>query len=187
MSDSAPDPAPDPRPDPASEPAVGPAPGNAFAFRLHPAAAWSLVGAQFVFLLLLGFLPWASLWSRGLGTIVLGVALVVLGAGIAFAAGAGLGRTLTPSPIPRDDGVLVTGGVYAVVRHPIYSGLLIIGAGLVVIGASALHVAAWLGLLSVFMLKSRLEERMLAGRYSSYAAYAARVGRLVPGVGRIRR
>jgi len=187
MSDSAPDLRPDPGHDPASEPAVGPALGNAFAFRLHPAAAWSLVGAQFVFLLLLGFLPWASLWSRGLGTIVLGGALVALGAGIAFAAGAGLGRTLTPSPIPRDDGVLVTGGVYAVVRHPIYSGLLIIGAGLVVIGASALHVAAWLGLLSVLMLKSRLEERMLAGRYSSYAAYAARVGRLVPGVGRIHR
>ena len=174
MSDRVPDPAPDP------------APGNAFAFRLHPAAAWALVGAQFVFLLLLGFLPWGSLWSRGLGTIVLGLALVVLGAGIAFAAGAGLGRTLTPSPIPRDDGVLVTGGVYAAVRHPIYSGLLIIGAGLVVIGASALHVLAWFGLLSVFMLKSRLEERMLAGKYSAYGAYAARVGRLVPGLGRIR-
>lgn len=196
MSDSAPEPepasVPDPVPDPAAEPTpadpdpASPPPSNAFAFRLHPAAAWALVGAQFVFLLLLGFLPWGSLWNRGVGTIVLGLVLVALGAGIALAAGAGLGRTLTPSPIPRDDGVLVTRGVYAIVRHPIYSSLLILGVGLVVIGASALHVLAWVALLSVFMLKSRLEERMLAGRYSAYRAYAARVGRLVPGLGRIR-
>jgi len=36
------------------------------------------------------------------------------------------------------------------------------------------------------MTKSRFEERMLADQYPDYSAYAARVGRLVPGVGRIR-
>lgn len=155
-------------------------------FRLHPAAAWALVGAQFVFLLLLGFLPWGALWSRGVGTLVLGLALVALGVGIALAAGAGLGRTLTPSPIPKADGQLVTSGVFGLVRHPIYSGLLVLGLGLVVIGASVLHLIAWVALLSVLMAKSRFEERMLADQYPDYAAYAARVGRLVPGLGRIR-
>lgn len=156
------------------------------AFRLHPAAAWALVGAQFVFLLLLGFLPWGALWDRGVPTLVLGLALVALGVGVALAAGAGLGRTLTPSPIPKADGVLVTTGVYGLVRHPIYSGLLVLGLGLVVIGASVLHLIAWIALLSVLMAKARFEERMLADQYPDYAAYAARVGRLVPGLGRIR-
>lgn len=162
-------------------------PAPAAGFRLHPAAAWALVGLQFVFLILLGFLPWGSLWPRGIATLVLGLALVALGVGIALAAGAGLGRTLTPSPIPKADGVLVTTGVYGAVRHPIYSGLLVLGIGLVVIGASWLHVLAWLALLSVLMPKSRFEERMLADQYPGYASYAARVGRLVPGIGRIRR
>ena len=162
------------------------APDSAATFRLHPAAAWALVAAQFVFLLLLGFMPWGSLWQRGIGTIVLGLALVGLGVGIAVAAGAGLGRTLTASPIPKADGVLVTTGVFGLVRHPIYSGLLVLGLGLVVIGASALHLLAWVALLSVLMTKSRFEERMLAAQYPDYAAYAARVGRLVPGIGRIR-
>jgi protein-S-isoprenylcysteine O-methyltransferase Ste14 len=155
-------------------------------FRLTPAAAWSLVGAQFVFLLLLGFLPWGDVWPRGVAAVVIGVGLAAVGFGIALAAGAGLGRTLTPSPVPRADGVLVTSGMYALVRHPIYSGLLLLGVGLVVIGGSVLHVIAWFGLLAVLMVKSRLEERMLFGQYADYAAYAARVGRLVPGVGRIR-
>ena len=69
-------------------------------FRLHPAAAWALVAAQFVFLLLLGFLPWGSLWAREVTTIVIGLVLVALGVGIALAAGGALGRTVTPSPIP---------------------------------------------------------------------------------------
>jgi protein-S-isoprenylcysteine O-methyltransferase Ste14 len=159
---------------------------EASAFRLHPAAAWALVGLQFVFLILLGFLPWGELWQRGVGAIVLGLVLVALGFGIALAAGAGLGRTLTPSPIPKADGVLVTSGVYGLVRHPIYSGLLVLGIGLVVIGASVLHLIAWVALLGVLMTKSRFEERMLADQYPDYAAYAARVGRLVPGIGRIR-
>lgn len=155
-------------------------------FRLHPAAAWALVGAQFVFLILLGFLPWGDVWPREIGAIVLGLVLVTLGFGIALAAGAGLGRSLTPTPIPKADGVLVTTGVYGLVRHPIYSGLLVLGVGLVVIGASWLHVLAWVALLSVLMAKSRFEELMLLGQYADYAAYAARVGRLVPGIGRIR-
>ncbi len=154
------------------------------AFRLPPAAAWALVAAQFVFLLLLGFMPWGSLWPRDIASLVIGLVLVALGVGIALAAGGALGRTLTPSPIPKADGQLVTGGVYALVRHPIYSGLLVLGLGLVAIGASVLHLLAWVALLSILMAKARFEERMLADHYPGYRAYAARVGRLVPGVGR---
>lgn len=154
--------------------------------RLHPAAAWALVGAQFVFLLLLAFLPWGDVWKRGVGTIVVGLVLIALGVGIALAAGFGLGRTLTASPVPKSDGELVTSGIYSLVRHPIYTGLLVLGIGLVIIGASVLHVLAWLALLTVLMVKSRFEEWMLSAQYPDYAAYAAEVGRLVPGVGRMR-
>ncbi len=155
-------------------------------FRLHPAAAWALVAAQFVFLLLLGFLPWGSLWPREAATIVIGLVLVALGVGIALAAGGALGRTLTPSPIPKADGQLVTSGVYSLVRHPIYSGLLVLGLGLIAIGASLLHLLAWIALLSIFMAKARFEDLMLLGQYPGYRDYAARVGRLVPGLGRVR-
>lgn len=155
-------------------------------FRLHPAAAWALVAAQFVFLLLLGFLPWGSLWPRDVSAIVIGLVLVALGVGIALAAGGALGRSLTPSPIPKADGQLVTGGVYGLVRHPIYSGLLVLGLGLVAIGASLLHLLAWIALLSILMAKARFEDLMLLGQYPGYRDYAARVGRLVPGIGRLR-
>jgi protein-S-isoprenylcysteine O-methyltransferase Ste14 len=35
-----------------------------------------------------------------------------------------LGQNLTPLPHPRDDGQLVQTGIYGLVRHPLYSGVI---------------------------------------------------------------
>jgi protein-S-isoprenylcysteine O-methyltransferase Ste14 len=94
---------------------------------------------------------------------------------------------LTASPIPRKNAGLVTGGIYGVVRNPIYTGLLLAGLGLVVFGASLWHIVTWLALLALLAGKARWEERMLRARHPDFDAYAARVGRFVPGVGRLRR
>lgn len=153
---------------------------------LHPAAAWSLVATQFALLILLGLLPWGSLWERGMVTLSAGFTLVGLGAILAVIAGTGLGRALTPSPVPRGGAELITTGIYGVVRHPLYTGLLIVGVGLAIIGASVLHLLAWVALFVLLGAKARVEEWMLLKRYDGYAQYAARVGRLVPGIGRIR-
>ena len=150
------------------------------------AAAWTLVAIQLALIMLLVVVPPGTLWVRDGVTVLVGGALIVVGFVIAVIAGVGLGRALTPSPVPRGDAELVTTGVFALARHPIYSGLLVLGAGLAVIGASPWHLGAWVALLVTLMVKSRFEDRMLLERYDAYAAYAARVGRLVPGVGRIR-
>ena len=93
-----------------------------------------------------------------------------------------LGRALTPLPYPRDDARLVTAGMYRYVRHPIYSGVLLMSVGW----------AGWVGslltlgyvLLLAFWLdrKAAREERWLAERYPDYPAYCRRVRRLVPWV-----
>ena len=103
-----------------------------------------------------------------------------------MAAGITLGRALTPSPIPREGSQLVTAGVYRLVRHPLYSGLVLLGAGLFIIGASWWHAALFVALFVLLSVKARLEERMLAARFPEYADYASRTGRIVPGVGRLR-
>ncbi|MFN3707353.1 methyltransferase family protein [Microcella sp.] len=151
---------------------------------VHPALAWGLVGAQFALLIPLAVAPRGDLWVRT--AVVVGIAIALVGAGVVVgvAAGITLGRALTPSPIPREGSQLVTAGVYRLVRHPIYSGLVLLGAGLALIGASWWHGALLLALIALLSLKARLEERMLAARFPEYADYAARTGRIVPGVGR---
>jgi protein-S-isoprenylcysteine O-methyltransferase Ste14 len=92
-----------------------------------------------------------------------------------------LGRSLTPLPHPRDGAELVEGGVYRLVRHPIYGGLVIgsLGYGLVV-QAVATAVVGSLVLLGFFRLKSAREEVWLEQRYSGYSAYRARTRRMLP-------
>lgn len=90
---------------------------------------------------------------------------------------------LTPLPYPRADAELVETGVYGLVRHPIYGGLVIMAAGWGLLTASpaALVVAALL--LGFLELKSRREEAWLERRFAGYAAYRARTRRLIPWIG----
>jgi protein-S-isoprenylcysteine O-methyltransferase Ste14 len=111
--------------------------------------------------------------------IVVGAALMIVGAAFGVWAGRELGRALTPFPKPRPVG-LVTTGPFAVVRHPIYLGFLgvFVGYGLltgpIALALSGLLAALWVG-------KTRVEERMLASVYDGYGAYCGDVRwRIVP-------
>jgi len=82
---------------------------------------------------------------------------------------------LSPLPIPVDGGKLITSGVYAYVRHPMYSGLLLACAGLS-IGSGSLERIALTALLGVVLAKKvGAEEVALAKAYRDYEAYAAKV------------
>jgi protein-S-isoprenylcysteine O-methyltransferase Ste14 len=48
------------------------------------------------------------------------------------------------------------------------------------------HVATAISLVILLSFKARFEERMLLAKFDGYAAYAAKVGRMIPFLGRIR-
>lgn len=139
-----------------------------------------LVGAQFGLLAAIVFMPAGSLWSRGPITLALAGGLVLLGAAAAVLGGISLGSSLTPLPIPRADGELVTKGVYRFIRHPIYAGLLLAALGLTVWGASIVHLVAVGGLAIVLYTKIFYEEKLLSERYPEYRMYTMTTGRLFP-------
>ena len=149
------------------------------------ALALGLVGAQFLLLGALAFLPHGSLWLASLGVVVAAIALGLVGAALAVLGVVGLGPALTASPIPREDAPLITGGVYGLMRSPIYAGLMTGGIALVLVGASAWHIVAWIALVGLLSAKTRWEERMLVAAHPNYRFYGARVGRFMPGVGRL--
>jgi protein-S-isoprenylcysteine O-methyltransferase Ste14 len=111
-----------------------------------------------------------------------GAALTALGAALAFAGLASLGRALTPFPRPRDDASLRQSGVYGWVRHPIYGGLVLASFGWALAWLSVAGAVAALVTLAFFDRKSAYEERLLRARFPEYAAYARRVKKLVPGI-----
>jgi protein-S-isoprenylcysteine O-methyltransferase Ste14 len=111
---------------------------------------------------------------------LLGALLLVAGTVLAVAAGARLGRNLTPFPRPRADGELVTRGVYRHARHPIYGGVLLLALGWSLLQPSWVSGGATILLLWLFDRKARYEERLLMEAYAGYRAYAERTRRFVP-------
>lgn len=113
----------------------------------------------------------------GLGTVT-GAA----GAVLSIAGFVGLGRSLTPFPLPVEHATLRVGGVYGFVRHPIYGGSLLFALGWSML-LSPLALIPSVVLAGLFELKARLEESMLVARFPGYEAYRTRVRwRFVPGI-----
>ena len=82
---------------------------------------------------------------------------------------------------------LVTHGLYRVVRNPIYAAMDLVLAGAVLIAPSPWSLAAAVAVAVALALQTRLEEQHLVALHGDrYLAYAARVGRFVPRVGRLR-
>jgi protein-S-isoprenylcysteine O-methyltransferase Ste14 len=110
-----------------------------------------------------------------------GIALTLAGLGFAIWARLHLGTNWSGQPVIRVDHSLVRTGPYSIVRHPIYTGLLVAFAG------TALVIGAFWALLALFILlivlwmKIRLEEKVLAEEFGeSYIQYKKEVKALVP-------
>jgi protein-S-isoprenylcysteine O-methyltransferase Ste14 len=112
-----------------------------------------------------------------------GVLLAAYGACWLRAGLRALGSSLSPFPRPKAAAVLVTDGVYRRIRHPIYTGVVLLLIGLGMITGNLARIA--LGGLSLlyFNRKAALEERWLAERFPAYAEYRHQVRwRLLPGL-----
>ena len=121
-------------------------------------------------------------WSGALASVtsLAGLALMLGGLVLVGRGLLDLGRNLTPVPHPRDDAVLVETGVYRLVRHPLYGGIIATAFGWSLVAASPLTLLLAVVLTVFFELKSRREEAWLRSRYSGYADYSARTKRFFP-------
>lgn len=92
----------------------------------------------------------------------------------------GLGRNLTPMPAPKAGGSLVTTGIYARLRHPLYASLMALGVGWALAWSSVPGLAL-AGALCLFLhAKARHEESRLCQAFPEYPEYMARVPRYLP-------
>ncbi len=99
----------------------------------------------------------------------------------AIAAGAtALGPSLSVLPRPHHDAAFVSDGVYRRVRHPIYTGVILLAAAWALYRGSLLHVTLAVAIAVFFAAKAVREEQWLLERFPEYEAYRRRTKRFVP-------
>ena len=114
-------------------------------------------------------------------TFALGSGLTGLGLLFTVWARRHIGTNWSATVTIKEGHELVTTGPYAIVRHPIYTGLLLALVG------TALAIAEWRAILAIafalvsFVRKLRVEERWMREHFGeSYRAYCQRTDALVP-------
>ena len=129
------------------------------------------------------WLPWLSARFLPDTMIVDWAGLLMVTAGLALAVWARthLGRNWSGTVTVKEDHELVRSGPYAIVRHPIYTGLLLAMLGTAIILGEWRGLSALCFLSAAFLLKLRREERFMAESFpETYPGYRARVPALVP-------
>jgi len=112
---------------------------------------------------------------------LIGTAITAAGLGFSVWARVHLGRNWSGTVTLKEGHELIRSGPYRLVRHPIYTGLLLAFAG------SALARGEWRGVLAFAITlaalwrKLRLEERWMEETFGeAYARYRAEVAALIP-------
>ncbi len=113
----------------------------------------------------------------------LGVALFSVGGALRLWPVVVLGPRFSGLAAIQRGHTLVTTGIYGVIRHPSYLGLLINSLGLGLAFRSGVGVLLSALILVPLLARIRAEERLLQTQFGDqYDAYRARTSRLIPGV-----
>jgi protein-S-isoprenylcysteine O-methyltransferase Ste14 len=123
------------------------------------------------------------------GTVAaLGAAVFALGAAAMFYVQLAMGESWRIGVEPSERTDLVTTGPFGFARNPIYTAMITAGVGLALLVPSWVALAGLLALILFTQMMVRLvEEPHLGGVHgAAYRDYASRVGRFLPGMGRLR-
>ena len=141
----------------------------------------TVVGAALIFWQVRRVDVAGQLWGTvpALGWVLL--LLAFLGFAFAWWARIHLGTLWSSSVTRKDDHTVVDTGPYAIVRHPIYTGLLLALYATVLERGTIFALAGVLVLTIAFYVKARLEERFLGAELGAdYGRYKRQVPMLVP-------
>jgi protein-S-isoprenylcysteine O-methyltransferase Ste14 len=138
--------------------------------RLVPADGWQRLRVDS---------PWAT---------IVGLAVLLPSTAFALWARVALGTMWSLDPVVKEAHQLRTEGPYGITRHPIYTGMLGMFVGSVLLAGGARSILVLPVAVVLFEAKINAEEGLLSAAFpQEYRRYRQRVPQLIPGLGRLRR
>lgn len=128
-----------------------------------------------------------TLWNvlDGGGALTVGIVLFLAGCVVTLVSQSAMGASWRIGVDPGERTELVTDGPFGVARNPIFSGMIAAAVGLAMIAPTVLTFLAVVLLVVAVELQVRRVEEPYLHATPGWDAYARRVGRFVPRVGRI--
>jgi protein-S-isoprenylcysteine O-methyltransferase Ste14 len=112
---------------------------------------------------------------------IAGAALTYLGLPLTIWSRACLGRYWSGVVALKKDHRLIQSGPYKVVRHPLYSGIILAAIGLATCVTTWTSLLGAAALLACFERRAQKEDALLAGEFGAqFEEYRRRTGRLLP-------
>jgi len=145
-----------------------------------PRKDYLLVIIQFCLFGVFAFLNFNVSFLENFTAKLCGYLLVSIGLLTIFFAFLQLNTNLSPFPSPKKSAVLVTSGMFNIVRHPIYAGIFGLMLGLSLIFADGFKLLIAILVYLFFLYKSNYEEHLLTKAFPEYEIYKSSVGRFLP-------
>lgn len=146
---------------------------------MYPLKDILFVGAQF---LLLSFFLFARERSIVVSypLLILAIFMCMMGLVILVLAFMQLNKSLSPFPTPKENGQLVTNGLYKYVRHPIYFAVICGAIGVSLYQGSITLWIVTILLTLLFYFKASYEEGLLVRQYPDYEIYQTQTKMFIP-------
>jgi protein-S-isoprenylcysteine O-methyltransferase Ste14 len=123
----------------------------------------------------------SRLWQTTLALGIVTDCIVVAGAAFTVWARITLGRNWSAEVTFKQDHELIESGPYALARHPIYTGLIVMALGTAINYGRAIGFALFFSICGAVWWKAREEERMMSRHFpSAYGEYKMRVRAIIP-------
>lgn len=133
---------------------------------------FTLLGLYFIFndrwFTLPVYLKWITIILGIFGLFIIGLALLQLN------------RNLSPFPTPKSNSSLVTTGLYSIIRHPIYSGIILSALSVGLYFGDLYKIGIAIILYLLFEYKAGYEEHLLQKKFTDYAEYKKSTGKIIP-------
>ena len=84
------------------------------------------------------------------------------------------------TPEVDKNAILVAAGPYKFIRHPMYSAVLLVCLGFLIMNVNVVSGAVYMVLVADLLLKLRYEEKLLLKHFTEYRDYMNKTKRLIP-------
>jgi protein-S-isoprenylcysteine O-methyltransferase Ste14 len=142
---------------------------------------WVIAQSLFLAAIAIAAPLWPGDWPKAL-SLTLGTTTFLYAAWTGLRGVASLGQNRTPFPRPRAGSDLVTTGIYAIIRHPLYAAMMAMTLGWACFWSSPIALGITTLFIAFLHAKARFEESLLRTKFKTYPQYAATVPRYLPRV-----